>query len=557
MTQLPNAWVKYFSRSYETIKTDIFLAMRTQTPEITDFSDSSFTTRFVQIFAGIADMIGYYIDKMAIEVFLPTLRNLRNAVRIANAYDYRIKGAFPAEATIRFFFSNPTIPSSVTIPAGTQVQTVSGVVFETLVDAVVPAAPSSPQVFVQAVQREKVIHPPLTSNGTSKQKFELVNNIVDGSIDVSVGLLNYLGQETFAFSSANSLHFVGGINENGVMEIRFGDGNNGAIPPTNATIAVQYYVTQGSQGNVSELSINQIVSSISVPTGFVLRCENPKPASGGADQEDIESIKRNVPLFVRTLERAVTLSDFKYVTELATGVAKAGVVHQCGEPVQIYIAPEGGGIAPPSLINHTVAWLDVRKTINVDVNVSTVGEVYLRYVINISALPNFANALVRQAVIDALLRFHSVDNQEVNGSVVLSDVYEAIESVSGVRNLTIVSIDIEPYARQKAGSPKILNWTAIVNVGSTVNVKWRIVFTSASAFNIFRNNVANGSGVVNTTVNRTEVSFSISGTYATGDEFEFTTYPHLSKFSQGLQLDEPSIIQTTTSRLTINVTGGL
>jgi hypothetical protein len=194
----------------------------------------------------------------------------------------------------------------------------------------------------------------------------------------------------------------------------------------------------------------------------------------------------------------------------------------------------------------------------VDFEVTSVGVVYLRYNITLRVEPNFSNASVRQAVIDALIAFHSVDNQEVNGSVAIADIFQTIENVAGVKSSVLNTLDIEPYARQTIGGATTLNWTRIVKPASNATVKWYILFTSPTAYDLYRNNVLSSSHTVNQAVSKTEIDFTVqSGTYATGNRFDFVTYPYMEKFNQTLQLDEPSIIQTTASRITITATGGL
>ncbi|HEX6740521.1 MAG TPA: hypothetical protein VF079_01835, partial [Sphingomicrobium sp.] len=81
--------------------------------------------------------------------------------------------------------------------------------------------------------------------------------------------------------------------EGGKAEIQFGDGKEGARPPTGTqNIRSVYRTGIGQPGNASARQINQLVSR---PAGL-RDVVNPLPATGGADPEDRDQIRRNAPL---------------------------------------------------------------------------------------------------------------------------------------------------------------------------------------------------------------------------------------------------------------------
>ena len=79
--------------------------------------------------------------------------------------------------------------------------------------------------------------------------------------------------------------------------IRFGDGNFGSPPETGAVFAVSYRVGVGAEGNLAADTITRFD-----PSGYpeVTSVTNPFPATGGADQESNDSVRRLAPQrFVR------------------------------------------------------------------------------------------------------------------------------------------------------------------------------------------------------------------------------------------------------------------
>ncbi len=55
----------------------------------------------------------------------------------------------------------------------------------------------------------------------------------------------------------------------------------------------------------------------------IQKCRNPLPATGGADPETADQIRRRAPQAFLTQERAVTMADYATVTEMNSQVDRA------------------------------------------------------------------------------------------------------------------------------------------------------------------------------------------------------------------------------------------
>ncbi|MGK3946138.1 hypothetical protein ABK046_48285, partial [Streptomyces caeruleatus] len=71
-------------------------------PENTDYNSSNPLVRIIEIFAGIAQQLHYYIDFYAKELFLATARKFQSQRYFAQNVSYRIKGATPATVELTF-----------------------------------------------------------------------------------------------------------------------------------------------------------------------------------------------------------------------------------------------------------------------------------------------------------------------------------------------------------------------------------------------------------------------------------------------------------------------
>lgn len=110
------------------------------------------------------------------------------------------------------------------------------------------------------------------------------------------------------------------IDPAGKTTIRFGDGLNGARPPTGSqNVRARFRKGLGLQGRVGAGALNILMSR---PLGLS-SAVNPLPSSGGADPEGVDEIRANAPLTVRTLDRAVSAIDYQDLAQGYAGIAKA------------------------------------------------------------------------------------------------------------------------------------------------------------------------------------------------------------------------------------------
>ena len=118
-------------------------------------------------------------------------------------------------------------------------------------------------------------------------------------------------------------------NVDGDTEITFGDGVNGARPPSGAQIVAHYFFGAGAAAPPAG-SVSQMVK----PVKGVTAVSNPLPAFGGADAEDETGIKRYAPRSAMMLGRAVSLVDYEAVAAATSGVTRARATWQWSQTQQ-------------------------------------------------------------------------------------------------------------------------------------------------------------------------------------------------------------------------------
>jgi predicted phage baseplate assembly protein len=108
--------------------------------------------------------------------------------------------------------------------------------------------------------------------------------------------------------------------DDGGVVVQFGDGRQGARPPTGqVNVRATYRKGLGSTGMVAA---GQLSQAIDRPAGLS-SVFNPAAASGGADPDTPEDARRSAPLHVLTLERVVSLQDYEDYAAAFAGVAQA------------------------------------------------------------------------------------------------------------------------------------------------------------------------------------------------------------------------------------------
>lgn len=549
-------WVGYIDRTREQIENSVLQRVAAQVPELTDHSLSGLWRKWLRVWGSVFEMLGYYVDNRAREAFLPSCRKFESAVKIAQGYDYRVRGAVPNSVDLTFELASP-LPSDTRIPQATRCQTATGKIYATLDEVVITAGQT--QVSQPARQWARQANITLgTSEGTPDQEFVLPGNVVDQEIEVRLGTEVYTPQDTLAYSRSADLHFVAGLNERGEMQLRFGDDITGRIPTAGTDILVDYYITEDVTGGASAGAINEIIDAVNVPDDAQgspgeLSVTNPLAAAGAKAKDSLLTIKRNLPIHLRTLFGTITRDQYASLPTLAPGVAKSNYSLDESQGVIIYIVPETGGVASSDLLESTRQYSLVRSSFLVDVTVLPAGELEILIGLEADVLPGFLRSRAKSSVLAALSEFFSFQNQEIGGSVFLGNIYQVLENLREINHSTITYLTARPFARIVAGS-RLLNWSVEPDRNYNQTHQWRIRMVSESEFELIIDRTFEGVFPVETALQRNGLTFTIHpDNYQSGDEWGFVSYA----VGSGIVLFEPSIPVLRTDNVTITLTGGI
>lgn len=555
--RLTNPWVGYLSRTYESIKESLINRLRVLVPELTDLNESNLLVILASMFSGLVEQLNYYIDNSARESFLGTAIRYSSVVKLVNILDYRIKTRVPATVELYFtYLDSDNLPVEITepgiIPASTIVTTQTGIQFLTEDSIEVPIGSSYGKVSARQVVRVLGVNLG-TTDGTPYQEYIIPGNYAHNSIEITIDSVPWILVRTLSTSLPEDKHFIVQVGEDQIPRITFGNGINGAIPPSSFDIIANYFLTEGAEGNnVNRGTINTITTPLILPNPATqVKVRNNLPPTGGADLESIESIRFNAPLVTKAVERAVTKEDFNYLSRQADGVAKATAIHNCGPIMEVYISPNGGGIASDLLLQDTKDYLDSVRLINTQLELKAAGEspivldlvVNPRYKVNVVDLSN--------EITRVLLERFSFENVEINGRVAVSDIMAAVDNLDRVDTVEINTLYTMPYARP-VDHTEPLDWERQLNAGATQKHQWRLVYTGTN-FRVFKDGLYLGN--VQPDLLYTDpgnvITFKInsSGMYTAGQIWDFTTYP----INKTIYLDDNTVPVLTEFTLTVNI----
>lgn len=551
MASINNDWVGYLDRSYDQIKASLLARVKVSNPELTDHSSSNPFIILIEMFAGIAEMLGYYLDNVGQETYLATAQRRSSIIRHTRALDYRVLARNPERVDLEIIWSF-AVPSTFTLAAGLTIQSEDGVPYILLEDQQVLIGSTSSLIpITQVVTVDQSSY--AVTDGSQNQKVSLGSTYVDSTAQVFISSIEYTEQKTFAHSSATDKHFIVEVEEDGNAYLVFGDGLRGYIPPTSINIHALFKTSSGPDGKVgagkfddSTLVLNSVLPGIL----DVQSANSLLGSSGGTYYEEAERIRKNAIAGIRTLDRMVTRKDHQDIIEAVPGIAKAGIDFDCGKSIDIYVVPDGGGIASGGLLALAQATADEKKMVTSFPVVKAAGETKLVIWATVTARKRKSLIETKEQVEDALVEFGEIDNQEINGAIRLSDLQALIDNQLNVDFVDLTSLYTLPYARPLAHN-HVLVWTSETRIASVAVADWRLEYDGAN-IRILINGLFITSVVIGATYVAPDNSFTFvvnAGTYSPGDTWEFKVYP----FLRNLQLEDFTIFRIFAADLSITV----
>jgi hypothetical protein len=297
--------------------------------EFNDFVESSLGIMLIENWAFIADTLSFKTDQIANEVFIDTVTELEDALRLArlvgfdpqppiagkslwsarvqNTYnvDLEIPAPFPVDivnnnvtTTIELFPSDslnrPIYDENIYITAGTLINSnivgIEGRTYSDIFNAV---------------------------GGTDQAYLLSYSPVLLDSIRVSVDGVKW-DQVKFFTESAPRREYRIEYNSDYSVYIIFGNNRAGYIPPTGSTIQVVYRVGGGPAGNIVSNFVNT-QTLVPIPGEIfssVVNLTNYTKGEFGYAGDTIEDIRYKLPIYNQSQNRCVSGIDYKNYANL-------------------------------------------------------------------------------------------------------------------------------------------------------------------------------------------------------------------------------------------------
>ena len=554
---LKNSWVGYLDRGYFKIKQSILNKVRSRVPEITDFSETNLFVIIISIFAGLTEQVNYYIDQLMRESFITTARRYTSMVRLTRLIDYRLKAANPASVDLTVTLlddeGNPfhlesgqeeIIPQDILID-------VMGMSFYTTEEVKIKFPNNKGKVSISQFEVEGDEF----NFGQSEPSmvYDLGTNYVHKSASVVIDSEPWVEVDSFGRSGPNSKHFIVDIDETGLAYIIFGDGDNGEIPGLGDLANIQYKTTRGRSGNIGAYTIDREEEAlISLDHAHSIHIVNTNRATGGTLYESIDDIRKNAPLSLRTLDRAVTVRDYIDIAKMHPGVSSANIKFDCSRFIGLYILPKGGGLASQALLDDVENYFEDKKMVGTFLDVRSTGESKITLEISVTGNLRAKTDKIKSEVREALLEEYGLGKKEVGDNIRVSDIYAIVDNQPTVKYANIQNLYLEPYFFPMNNNTP-LSYNLQVK-GTNQSRKYILIFSSGSTF-ILRKVVGNFDYfesyiTVGEEYENLYMKLTIeAGPYASADRWEFTIYPA----NQDIVIDDLSVPVLLPENLSIDV----
>lgn len=320
--------LNYTNQDFYSFKTRLIQYIKEKFPEdFNDFVEGSLAVMLIENWAFLADTLSFKMDQIANEIFIDTVTEIDNAFRLSKLVgfqpqppiaaramfsatiqsvlttDLNLGNAIPidlsaTDGTINYelfpadALNNPILEGDVIITSGSVTNTtVVGLEGSTQIDDVVADGGSNQNYLLQ---QSPVLYDSIRVD-VDGQRWNQVEYFTDG---------NPRNEYRVEFDSSYNAYII------------FGDGRAGRAPTSGSSIRATYRTGGGTRGNVVagafnvQRGFNVAGFDFQIPVTF----RNYTKGEFGYVGDGVEDIRRKLPEYIKTQDRAVTAEDYQILS---------------------------------------------------------------------------------------------------------------------------------------------------------------------------------------------------------------------------------------------------
>ena len=373
---MANSSLTLSSIDFDTLKGNFKEYLKTQSV-LRDYDfDGSNISVLLDVMAYNSYLNSFYLNMVASEMFLDSAQKYDSVVSHAKELNYVPRSTKSSVAEINLVFDTVGV-SSLTIPKGTRFSGINSngsFIFTTNETKVLTSSNSTFSLAnLQIFEGDYIQESYVVDYNIENQQFLITNQNIDTS-SITVNVLENNGasnvefrkvENLFGLSDTSEIYFLQGT-QNGLYEVTFGDGLFGRKPINASTILINYRVASGiSSDGVSTFTIADDLNLSNDGDITVNSLTTTLNSSGGAEQENLESIRFTAPRYFATQQRAITNDDYSSLIFSQFGGEISDVVVYGGQDIQpkqygrvvVSLKPSSGTVAPNYVKNKILTYL--------------------------------------------------------------------------------------------------------------------------------------------------------------------------------------------------------
>jgi hypothetical protein len=472
--------IDYTDKDFRSLRDAMLRLAQQRLPEWTDQSPADLGMLLVDLFAYMGDIAFYYQDRIASDLFPSTAVEQRSIVDLLRLIGYELAPVTPAMADLLLTFAAPAKPGTVTVPHGARfgAHPAEGATVEFCYlgpDLEIPLASSrlrettntdgAPVVQLDGipVEQSTPVGPIVigSSRGEPNQVFALpgtgvVRDSVQVQVEEGAGWVRWDRRDSLLFDVAadgraqlshpDARHYQLLVAADGVTHAVFGDGRR--PPPGTNNVRATYRVSGGAAGNLAAGTIVEALTPIATLRSVV----NPHDSAGGSDLERADHAIRYAPLAFRSMNRAVTESDYVALAQRTGTVSKVRAASHAWNQIDLHVVPAGPSWrpVPEALRLWLLAYFEDKRMAGTLVRILDTESVPVDISLDLTVDGRFVTDSVvsqTESAVAALLAFDVVDFGQ---TLFASDVYAVAEAVPGVSGVLV-----RRFRRRDAVAPDI------------------------------------------------------------------------------------------------------
>lgn len=516
--------INFSALDFTTMRRALVEYIQTYFPDIfNDFVTSNGVVMFMELVATVGNILSERSDILIDEAFLPTAQTFEAVSNHLALINQKIERATPAVVDVEISLGVPAI-TTVNVPAGTRFNLVGAdgnpliyEIYRAPNDFVsnITIPPNRRGVIAFGIEGSFANPLVAESAGGPNQTIDIIApNVLESPILVEAtsgsGTVQYIVVDSLEIYDSNdpvfTLTFL-----NDRARLTFGDNVTGRAPLAGQSISVRYRLGGGIRGRIGTNFINESrpispSAPVSAPVEVLFR--NPSPSSGGNDDESLDSARTRAPKEASTLGSATTGEDYailartfshpvfgsvlravaalrtgveQNMTDLAIKVRAAATVPEAviildanfinRNIVEVYTlaaGPDSIPVTPSSGLKLGLEgfFADIAVlTDEVRILDGAIKPVDIRANIIISKTAD--SGTVKTQVENVIADFFVIDSWDMGKALYLSNLYEAIQNVSGVKFVTIFepSDDIIPTNQLGVSGSAGVGFNELITLG--------------------------------------------------------------------------------------------